>query len=177
MRRKGKSREGRDILDEISDEHQQRSREEFNGKAAEQEWNDPLVFARNLGILIQMKGRTLKSTADEVGADYQWIRRIATRGMVRITDDNHPYLKKLAKLFEIGRIEDLWMPDLIVVRQERPTVTDHLLPGVVAPYARKLILLLASGEHDYLREMIDTLHGMLKDDDDDEPSSPTPSAK
>lgn len=169
MRRKGKTSEGKDVFDEISDEHRHRSREVSSGMAAEQEWNDPQVFARNLGILIQMKGWNLKYTADEIGANYQWIRRIVTRGMVRITDENRPYLKKLAKLFEISRIENLWKPDLIVVRQEGPDLADPLLPGVTAPYARKLILILASGEHDYLREMIDTLHGMLRDDDDDAP--------
>jgi hypothetical protein len=110
-----------------------------------------------------MKELTLKKTAEDIGADYQWIRRIVTRGMVRITEDNRPYLQKLARLFEISKVEDLWNRDLIVfkVRQEGPALTDEGLPEVLVPYARKLILLLASGKHEYLKELIERLYATL----------------
>jgi hypothetical protein len=150
-------------LDGLSGEDQERSKERFKEKAAEQEWNDRQVFARNLDNLIQMKKLTLKTTADKIRANYQWIRRIVTRGMVRITEENRPYLKKLARLFEISRIEDLWMPDLIVfkVRKEGPALTNEWLQDDLVPYAQKLIRLLVSGKHDYLMELIDRLHGTL----------------
>jgi len=162
-------------LDGLSDEEQGRSKERLKEKATEQEWNDRQVFARNLDNLIQMKGLTLKNTADKIGADYQWIRRIVTRGMVRITEENRPYLKKLARLFEVSRIEDLWNPDLIVfrVKKDGPALTADWLEDELVPYAQKTILLLASGEHEYLKELIDKLHATLPPrasvDDDDAP--------
>lgn len=165
MQRKGKSREGTsDILDKLTADDQQRSREGFEEKAAMTGWNDPKVFARNLYALIQMQGLTLKKTADKIGAKYQWIRRIVTRGMVRITEENRPYLNKLARLFQIGKIEDLWKPDLIevTVQREGPALAEDLLrEKKLVPYAQKLILLLASGKHEYLKELIDRLHGTL----------------
>ena len=162
-------------LDDISGEDQEESKERFKKKAVEQEWNDPQVFASNLDRIIQMKGLTLKKTADKIGANYQWIRRIVTRGMVRITDEKRPYLKKLARLFEISRIEDLWNPDLIVfkVKKDGPALTADWLEDELVPYAQKTILLLASGKHEYLKDLIDRLHATLpepraaEDDGDD----------
>ncbi len=59
-------------------------------------------------------------------------------------------------------IEDLWNPDLIVfkVRRAGPALTEEL-PEVLAPYAQKLVRLLASGKHEYLKELIDRLHETL----------------
>jgi len=94
---------------------------------------------------------------------------------VRITDEKRPYLKKLARLFEISRIEDLWMPDLIVfkVKRDGPALTGGDWQEELVPYAQKLVLLLASGEHEYLKELIDRLYRTLTKDRSQEPERET----
>jgi len=153
-------------LEGLSEDEQEKSTHISQGKAAEKEWNDRKVFARNLDNLIQMKGFTLKGTAEKIGANYQWMRRIVTRGMVRITEENRPHLQKIAKLFGINRIEDLWMPDLIAfkVKGQVGALADEWLRDELKPYAQKLILLLASGKYEYLKALIDGLHGTMTKD-------------
>lgn len=154
-------------LDGLSEDEQEESTYRFQGKATEKEWSDRRVFARNLDTLIQMKEFTLKGLAEKIGANYQWMRRIVTRGIVRITEENQPCLKKMANLFGISRIEDLWMPDLIVfkVKGQVAALTDEWLRNAeFVSYAKKLILLLDSGQHDYLKSLIDNLHELLSND-------------
>ena len=136
---------------------------------------DPEVFARNLERLTQMADLTRNQVAALIGAKYQWYRRIVTKGLSRIRQGHRAYLEELAKLFRLDRVEDLWKPDLIVFRVKRVGLPPQADPQEelewyqeeLVPIAKKLGQLLATGKHDYLKELIARLHDTLPKDEDE----------
>lgn len=130
---------------------------------------DPKVFARNLARLTEMHNLTRKQVAERIGAKHQWYRRIVTKGLTRIQQDHQVYLKKLARLFRINRVEDLWKDDLIVFRLKQsglsakagPQEEEAWYQDEYVPIARKLFRLLATGKHEFLKDLIDKLHATL----------------
>jgi hypothetical protein len=136
------------------------------------DYQDPDEFAANLDRLTRMHGLTRKEVAKQIGAPYQWYRRVVTKGLVRISKENRVYLEALVDLFRLGRIEDLWRPDLIRFDVETPGLDPEADQHTqlawrqreLWPYAEKLGRLLASGKHEYLKDLIDRLHETLPKD-------------
>jgi hypothetical protein len=95
--------------------------------------------------------------------------RVVTQGLTRIHQGHRAYLEKLAKLFRLDRLEDLWRPDLIVFRVKQAALSAKADPQEeevwyreeLVPVARKLGRLLATGKHEYLKELIDRLYESL----------------
>ena len=161
-------REKKTTIDELSEADLARVRNRPDAR----EYREAKVFATNLDRLTRMHGMTRQQAAERIGAPYQWYRRVVTQGLRRISTENRDYLEVLADLFHLGRIEDLWRPDLISYNVEKagldPKADKHtqLLwrQNQLWPYAEKLGRLLASGQYEFLKELIDKLHETLPKD-------------
>jgi len=132
----------------------------------------PEVFARNLDRLAQMHGLTRKEVAEKIGTNYQWFRRIVTRGLTRISGKNMASLERLATFFNLGSVDEFWNPNLIEFRVEKPGLDRDADPYThfvwrqqkFWPYARKLAHILATGKHEYLKNLIDALYKTVPQD-------------
>jgi hypothetical protein len=126
---------------------------------------DPQVFARNLNRLTLLYGLTRRQAAEKVGADYLWYRRAVTKGLRRVTRTTRPVLERIVQAFGLTTVEDLWERGLIRL-ERRGALVDEPDAHVNLvwrqrewwPWARKLAHILASGQHDYLRDLIDALY-------------------
>ena len=114
------------------------------------------VFARNLNRLTIMNGLSRKEAAKKVGANYLWYRRAVTAGLCRISKRTRPILKRIVLVFGLTAIDDLWEPDLIRFERSSGLKADAEPPK--EPWAAKLAIILATGKHDYLKDLIDTIY-------------------
>ena len=129
---------------------------------------NPEVFARNLQFLVRISGKTLKQASEEVGASYQWFRRIATKGLERNPSDQNPLLERMAKIFCLRSVEDVWDNDLIVFRvkgrkleQQEASEAENEWIAENLGLVRKLAQLFLTYDYEYLRQLIEKLHSTL----------------
>lgn len=165
-------RRGQDVT-HLSEEAKQ-----FGQEAADhaEAGRDPQVFAVNLKRLTLLHGLSLRQAAEKVGADYLWYRRAATRGLSRVGKKTRPVLERVVQVFGLTTVDDLW--DAGLIRLERggglgldadPHTHYVWRQKEWWPWARKLAHVLASGRHDYLRDLIDALYNTVQQDGFREP--------
>jgi hypothetical protein len=121
---------------------------------------EPAVFAGNLRNLISQSGLTEDEAWEVIGVERRWLRRVMKSGLRRIDRRSHQHLKRVAHYFGLKRLEDLWEADLPGLKHQ-PAVDQQILSWSQKanwPYARKLLELLATGEHEFLKGLIDSLH-------------------
>lgn len=167
----------RRAVNSVSEEEAKDVIARLQARYQEAEARDPEVFAQNLDRLTQMHGLTRREVAEKIGARYQWFRRLVTRGLTRIDARNQAALDRLAALLGLAGIEDLWSPDLIEFKVVRPGLDRDADPHTHVvwrqrefwPYARKLAHILASGQHEYLKDLIDALYATVPKDAFKEP--------
>jgi hypothetical protein len=137
---------------------------------------DPQVFAHNLKRLTLMHGLSLRQAAEKVGADYQWYRRAATRGLSRVGKKTRPVLERVVQVFGLTTVDDLWESGLIrfqrgggLDRDADPHTHYVWRQKEWWPWAKKLAHILASGKHDYLQDLIDALYETVREEGFKEP--------
>ena len=132
---------------------------------------DPEVFARNLDLLTIMHRLNRVEAAEKVGANVLWYRRAVTVGLSRIDKRTRPVLERIVEVFGLTTVEDLWERDLIRFERSSGLKAEADTPAHLVwrqkewwPWACKLAHILASGQHDYLKDLIDALcRTVLKD--------------
>jgi len=120
------------------------------------------VMRDNLIGLVRMTGKPAKEVAGEIGVDWRWFQRLLKQGLARIDSRFRPSLRQIATFFDLegGDVDELWNPKLPALRRPAPA------PEELAswrqkrdwPYAKKLLELLETGQHDHLRSLIDSLY-------------------
>jgi DNA adenine methylase len=119
------------------------------------------VLAQNLDRLLALKGLGRKEAAEAIGVPYKWLRRAVSQGLGRPDQRNAPHLQRVTTFFGLRRIDDLWRPSLVELRlapdrgNKEPISTGHTRRSATLD---KLDDLLATGQHDYLYDLIDDLH-------------------
>jgi DNA adenine methylase len=118
------------------------------------------VFAQNLDRLLALNGLGRKKAAEAIGVPYKWLRRAVSHGLARPDPRNVVRLQMVTEFFALRRIDDLWRPSLVELRlapdrRDEANGNDRTQRSAALD---KLSDLLASGEHDYLYELIDDLH-------------------
>jgi hypothetical protein len=122
---------------------------------------DPAIFAANLRELTGQAGLTPAEVAAQLGLSRRWYVRLMAHGLARIDKRTCAGLEHLVHLFGLRRVEELWDPNLERLRP-RAGVDQKILSWSQKahwPYAEKLLELLETGEHDFLKGLIDSLHG------------------
>jgi len=116
--------------------------------------HDPEVLATNLRLLLQQKGMTRRKVWTAIGEQSRaWFERVVKRGLSNVTPKGRDRLEKVASFFGLS-YDDLWRPDLITFEVGQPR---QEFQG----YSEKLTDLLLSGKHEYLKDLIDSLHRNL----------------
>jgi hypothetical protein len=121
---------------------------------------DPAVFARNLRSLIQHSGLTAGDAPTQIGVNRRWLRRLSSCGLARIDRRTRPDLEKIVRYFDLRGPEVLWEADLPQLRRQ-PAVDQQILgwrEKVNWPYAQRLLELLETGDHEFLKGLIDSLY-------------------
>jgi hypothetical protein len=128
--------------------------------------SDPRVFAKNLGRLTKMRNLTQKSAAKEISKtqsvriSYSWYRTLCAKGIGQRHKRTWDKLQAIARFFGVRTVYSLWDEDLI-----RFELSDRLVPPIHAIYSYRLVQLLETGKHDYLKELITRLHDLEPDVD------------
>ncbi len=118
------------------------------------------VLAQNLDRLLALKGLGRKEAAEAIGVPYKWLRKAVSQGLARPDRRNTDRLQQVAAFFGLTKFEDLWRPSLVQLRlapdwSEEPNGTGQTRRSATLD---RLSDLLASGQHDYLYELIEDLH-------------------
>jgi hypothetical protein len=170
---KGRDRKEKDAHPQYISEGKARRRREFAGAATGyvEVKRDRKVFARNLDRLTKLHGLTRRQAAERVGANHLWYRRAVTKGLTRITTGTRPVLEKIIELFHLTRPEDLWDADLIRFERTKALSAEADADTNLVwrqkewwPWAEKLAHILASGQHNYLIDLIDALYKSVPKD-------------
>lgn len=117
---------------------------------------DPQRFRENLSYIIRSNRTTLRELADEAKVEYRWLRRIVRDGLERRVGR----LDRLAQTLRLPDGDYFWAPD---IRRFLPPPPDpEELCGLKRrlnwAYAERLLDLLETGDHEYLKGLIDRLH-------------------
>jgi len=118
-------------------------------------------LSQNLDRLLALKGLGRKEAAEAIGVPYKWLRRAVSQGLGRPDQRNAPHLQRVTTFFGLRRIDDLWRPSLVELRlapdrgNQESNGTCHTRRSATLD---KLDDLLATGQHDYLYDLIDDLH-------------------
>ena len=122
----------------------------------------PKIFAENLSSLARQTKLTPGDVVLRCGISRRWYTRLMKHGLARIDKRTRPDLQRLAKFFDLGRLDDFWNPNLDRLR-DRVGVDEQILDWskkVNWPYAKKFLELLETGEHEYLKGLIDSLQSL-----------------
>ena len=117
---------------------------------------DARRFSDNLSYIIRTYQIPLRELADEAEVEYRWLRRIVRDGLERRVGR----LDRLAQTLRLPDGDYFWAPD---IRRFLPPPPDpEELCGLKRRlnwvYAERLLDLLETGEHEYLKGLIDRLH-------------------
>jgi len=118
-------------------------------------------LSQNLDRLLALKRLGRKEAAEAIGVPYTWLRRAVSQGLAKPDQRNAAHLQRVATFFGLRRIDDLWRPSLVELRlasergDKQAIGTGHTRWSATLD---KLDDLLATGEHDYLYDLIDDLH-------------------
>jgi hypothetical protein len=121
---------------------------------------DPSIFASNLRNLIRHAGLAETEAPAKLGVGRSWLRRATARGLARIDKRTEADLVWVASYFGLAGPEEFWETDLPCLRHQ-PVVDRQVLgwrEKVNWPYAEKLLELLETREHGFLKGLIDSLH-------------------
>ena len=122
---------------------------------------DAEVFRQNLSFLLDHVGGTQAAVAERAKVSHDWLRQLSKRGLTQIREKNREPLDRLRQLFGLDSVDELWSATLI-----EELKTTHRRIAAISPYlrskdwgyARKVLTLLQTGDHDYLRGLIDSLY-------------------
>lgn len=123
------------------------------------------VFLKNLRYLTEQSRQTKASIAQVAVVSHEWLRQLTQRGLSQIRQKNREPLERLRRFFNLDSIDDFWSATLISELERvrrRSTAMNPLLRSKDCPYAFKVITLLQTGEHDFVRDLIDTLYRQVK---------------
>ncbi len=120
------------------------------------------TFADNLRALAHLAKVTPDEVVEKCRISGRWYTRLMANGLARIDKRTRPGLERLAHFFDLGRVEDFWDPRMDR-RRQRAGAEEQIITWstkVNWSYAKKLLELLETGEHEHLKGLIDTLHSL-----------------
>ncbi len=100
-----------------------------------------------------------------VEIDPKWYRRLCRGGIGQIHKDARKRLAAIARFFGVTTVNALWDENLVVFNLSKKVV-----PPTEAEYTVKLVELLETKKHDYLRSLITSIHAMEFPDGVPEPN-------
>jgi hypothetical protein len=101
--------------------------------------------------------------------DPKWYRRLCRQGIRQVHKGSEEKLEAIARFFGVTTVNQLWDERLIVFN-----LSKRVVPPRDSEYTVKLVELLETGKHDYLRHLINSLHALefskapIENDDDDD---------
>ncbi len=119
----------------------------------------PDTLIRNINILLEYYEIREEDAHECFGVERRWFRRLLKQGLER----RMPNLDKVARFFHLADGDYLWTKDIrrhLVKPPPRPDVLDSWTKRVSWPYAQRLLELLETGQHEFLKALIDGLHQM-----------------
>jgi hypothetical protein len=122
---------------------------------------DPRVFAQNIRRLNALMGLSPSKAARDISKrcsveiDPKWYRRLCRDGIGQVHKDAKERLVAIARFFGVTTVNALWDESLVVIKLGKRAV----LP-TEAEYTVKLVELLETKKHDYLRSLITSIHAM-----------------
>lgn len=117
----------------------------------------PEKIRRNLQILLDRYSIDDRRASKEIGVDGRWFRRLMKQGLSR----RMPNLDKVAVFFGLPDGDYLWADDIerfLGPAPPRPETLDSLTQQMNWPFALRLLELLDTGRHDYLKGLVDGIH-------------------
>jgi hypothetical protein len=119
---------------------------------------DPEQFKKNISYIVATYDIDLNRLSKDLKLEYRWLRRIVKDGLARRVGR----LDRLAKHLGLPDGDYLWAADIKRFLPPPPPTTEQL--GTLKqrlhwPYAERLLDLLEAGDHEYLKALIDRLHG------------------
>ncbi len=121
---------------------------------------DGQVFQRNLKFLLRHSGSTQAELAKRANVSHDWLRQLTKRGLTQIREKNREPLERLRRVFLLDSTDEFWSESLIKDVERVSRRSDQMRPYLRSkdwPYLLKVLELLQSGEHDYLRGLIKAL--------------------
>ena len=121
--------------------------------------SDPNAFKYNLNGLTVMRGLSRKEAAQQISQSQmveipeKWYRKLCNKGLAQVKGSSGERLQAIARFFGLPTMNHLWRDELIVF-----SLTKDAVPPNEAEFTVKLVELLETGEHDYLRGLIANLH-------------------
>lgn len=138
-----------------------------NGRPTDQRRDEPKeivrdgkVFQRNLKFLLDHAGSTQAEVAKRANVSHDWLRQLTKRGLTQVREKNREALDQLRRFFLLDSADEFWSENLIKDVERLSRRSDQMRPYLRSkdwPYLLKVLRLLQSGEHDYLRGLIDSL--------------------
>ena len=120
---------------------------------------DPKTFRDNLKRLTVMRGLSGKEAAQQITESQmvtiseKWYRKLCNKGLAQVKGSSGERLQAIARFFGLPTMSHLWRDDLIIF-----SLTKDAVPPIESEFTVKLVELLETGEHDYLRGLIANLH-------------------
>jgi hypothetical protein len=114
-------------------------------------------FKLNMEYLVCTYNISLPDLANEIGVEYRWLRRIVSQGLARKVDR----LDRLARHFGLPNGDYLWATDIerfLPAPPPKPEQLGTLKQKINWSHAQQLLELLETGQHEYLKGLIDQLH-------------------
>lgn len=90
-----------------------------------------------------------------VEIDPKWYRRLCRDGIGQVHKDTKERLAAIARFFGVTTVNALWDTNLVFF-----TLSKHAVPPTEGCYTTKLVELLETKKHDYLRQLITSIHAM-----------------
>lgn len=121
---------------------------------------DGQVFRRNVRFLLDHSGTTQAELAKRANISHDWLRQLTRRGLTQIRQKNREPLERLRRWFLLDSVDDFWSKGLVEDVKRESRRSDQMRPYLRSkdwPYLLKVLKLLQSGEHDFLRGLIDML--------------------
>jgi len=118
----------------------------------------PKTFRANLQYILRAFGVEVEQLAQEIGVEYRWLRRAVNDGLERRV----PRLDRLARHFDLPDADYLWAKDIrkfLKGAPPHPEVLKTWKQNLNWCYAERLLDLLETGQTDFLKGLIDNLHG------------------
>jgi len=122
---------------------------------------DPRVFAQNIRRLNALMGLSPTKAARAISKrfsveiDPKWYRRLCRDGIGQVHKDTKERLAAIARFFGVTTVNALWDTNLVFF-----TLSKHAVPPTEGCYTTKLVELLETKKHDYLRQLITSIHAM-----------------
>ncbi len=134
-------------------------REDVDSSAFDFIDRSPEIVIQNMKTLLDFYKISEEDAHKRIGVDRRWFRRLLKQGLER----RMPNLDKVAQYFNFSDGDYLWSKDIsqfLVEPPPSPEALDSWTKQMSWPYAQRLLELLETGQHDYLKALIDGLHRM-----------------